>query len=168
MRRKAFFLALFALWTASAVAGEATIQSCNDGDTCAVQAAGFSFKVRLIGVDAPETGRKKGAGQPFAQEAKEALNRMVAGKRLEVTQRGLDAYNRPLVTIRLEDGNLANERLVAMGFAEVYAATEKYDLSKLLELQARAKSERRGMWSLGAKYVSPSVYRKKMRLAASD
>jgi len=168
MRRKTFFLTLFALWAASAAAGEVTVQSCSDGDTCAVQVAGFAFKVRLIGVDAPETDRKKGGGQPFAQEAKQALNRMAAGKRLEVTQQGLDAYNRPLVTIRLEDGDLANERLVAAGLAEVYEGPIKYDASRLRYLQDRAKSEGRGMWSLGAKYVSPYVYRKRKRLEAEE
>ncbi|HSA59566.1 MAG TPA: thermonuclease family protein [bacterium] len=168
MGRKTFFLAFFALWAASAAAGEATIQSCSDGDTCAVQVAGFAFKVRLIGVDAPEMGRRKGEGQPFAREAKDALNRMVAGKRLEIAQHGLDGYNRPLVTIRLEDGDMANERLVAAGLAEVYEGPSKYDTSRLRYLQDRAKSEGRGMWSLGSKYVSPYLYRKRARLSAEE
>lgn len=168
MGRKTFFLAFFALWAASAAAGEATIQSCSDGDTCAVQVAGFAFKVRLIGVDAPETGRRKGEGQPFAREAKEALNRMAAGKKLEITQHGLDGYNRPLVTIRLEDGDLASERLVAAGLAEVYEGSKKFDTARLRYLQDRAKSENRGMWSLGSRYVSPYVYRKRKRLEAGE
>jgi endonuclease YncB( thermonuclease family) len=167
MKRVVLFLILSS-FSAGSFAGEATVQSCSDGDTCAVQVAGFAFKARLIGVDAPETGRRKGEGQPFASEAKEALNRMVAGKRLEITQHGLDGYNRPLVTIRLEDGDLANERLVAAGLAEVFEGPTKYDTARLRYLQDRAKSEGRGMWSLGGKYVSPYVYRKRLRAAAGE
>jgi endonuclease YncB( thermonuclease family) len=168
MGRRTTFAMLLFLWAASVSAAEVMFQSCSDGDTCAVQVAGLAIKVRLIGVDAPETSRRKGEGQPFSREAKEALNRMVAGKKLELAQYGLDAFNRPLVTIRLEDGDLANERMVAAGLAEVYEAPSKYDPSRLLYLQERAKSEGRGMWSLGSRYVSPHVYRKKMRLAAGE
>lgn len=168
MGRKAIFLLIFTLWTASAAAGEVMIQSCSDGDTCSVQVAGLAFKVRLIGIDAPEMGRKKGTGQPFAREAKDALNQMAAGKKLPIAQHGLDAFNRPLVMIRLEDGNLANERLVAAGLAEVYEGQTRFDLTRLRYLQDRAKSERRGIWSLGSKYVSPYLYRKRARLGRED
>lgn len=168
MRRKTFFLAILTLWAASAAAGEVMIQSCSDGDTCGVQLEGLSFKVRLAGIDAPELGRKKGGGQPFAREAKEALNAMVAGKKLQMEQHGLDAFNRPLVTIRLEDGDLANERLTAAGLAEVYEGLPRFDLSRLHYLQGRAKAEGRGMWSLGPRYQSPYAYRKKSRAEAAD
>lgn len=163
MRRKAFFLLVFSLWTAPLAAGEVTVQSCNDGDTCAVQAAGLSFKVRLVGIDAPEKGRKKGSEQPFALEARDALNAMVKGKKVQALQYGIDAYNRPLVVFRLEQIPNVNETLVRLGLAEVYEQAENYDLANLRALQAQAKSARRGVWSLGAAYESPYLHRKKSR-----
>lgn len=168
MRRKAIFFLIFSLWAASVAAGEVMIQSCSDGDTCAVQVAGLALKVRLAGIDAPETGRKKGGGQPFARESKEALNQMAAGKKLQIAQYGLDAFNRPLVTIRAESGAIVNEELVRLGLAEVYEGNEKYDVTRLRALQSEAKSARRGMWSLGTRYVSPYLYRKRGRLNRED
>jgi micrococcal nuclease len=161
-RKIIIFLALLAL-PLRAWAGDVMIQSCHDGDTCTVQVAGLSIKVRLVGIDAPEIGKKKGSEQPFAKESRDALNEMVAGKSLQIAQYGIDAFNRPLVTIRMESGALANEELVRQGLAEVYDGSEHYDRATLRSLQAQAKSAGRGIWSLGGRYVSPTVYRKKMK-----
>jgi endonuclease YncB( thermonuclease family) len=141
------------------------VQSCSDGDTCTVQVEGLSFRVRLLGIDAPEVAHKGRPGQPFGQDAKEALNALVAGKRLEVTQHGIDSYNRPLVTIAVGE-TLVNEELVRRGLAEVWEGKSTFNLTKLRLLQGEARKSKRGIWSLGEAYVSPHLFRK--RLAPGD
>lgn len=162
MRRKIYFFLLLILWTASAAAGEVTVQSCSDGDTCAVQVAGLSFKVRLVGIDAPEKGRRKGEEQPFAIEAKLALNRLVQGKKLQADQYGIDAYNRPLVVLRDGKNNI-NGEMIRLGLAEVYERAENYDLREFEALQQQAQSASRGVWTQGRSYESPYDYRKRQR-----
>ncbi|HEX5037889.1 MAG TPA: thermonuclease family protein [bacterium] len=163
-RKVIIFLIFFAL-PLSAWAGEVMVQSCHDGDTCAIQVAGLALKVRLAGIDAPEMGRKKGSEQPFARESRDALNAMVAGKKVEVGQYGIDAYNRPLVTLKTPSGTIVNEELVKLGLAEIYEGNKAFDLTKLKLLQSQAQNGRRGVWSLGARYVSPYLYRKKSKVS---
>jgi endonuclease YncB( thermonuclease family) len=163
MRRKTIIILIFLALPLSAWAGEVFVQSCHDGDTCSIQVAGLALKVRLAGIDAPEIGRKKGAEQAFAKESRDALNAMVAGKKIEVGQYGLDAFNRPLVTLRTEAGKIVNEELVRLGLAEVYEGNKAFDTTKLKLLQSQAKNGRLGVWSLGARYVSPYLYRKKAK-----
>lgn len=163
-RRFIYFLLILNVFSQTLWAGEAMVQSCHDGDTCTVQVAGLSIKVRLVGIDAPEVGRKRMGGQPFGEEAGDFLNKRVAGKKLNLTQYGIDAYNRPLVTIETPEKTLVNEELVRNGLAEVYEGKTKYDITNLEKLQGQAKSEKKGMWSLGSRYESPYHYRKVKRL----
>jgi len=169
-RRKIFFFVIPAFLAASlAIAGEITIQSCSDGDTCTLQIGGLSFKARLVGIDAPEIVKRGKGGQPFGEESKQFLNERVAGRKLQVTQYGIDGYNRPLVAIEAADKTLINEELVRNGLAEVYEGRTKYDLNRLHQLQSQAKNKQVGIWSLGSRYVSPYRYRKRQRdLSWSD
>lgn len=161
MKTKFFMVFVIILSSSNIFAGEVMVQSCHDGDTCAVQTEGLAFKVRLVGIDAPEVaGRGQKRGQPFGTESKNFLNAMVAGKVLKITQYGLDPYNRPLVTI--EVGKLiANEEMIRAGLAEVYGGKTTYNLKTLERLANEAKVSKRGIWSLGEDYQSPYVYRKK-------
>lgn len=165
MRRKTFLMLILGLLVAvTATAGEVMVQSCNDGDTCTLQVQGISFKARLIGIDAPEIGKRGKRGQPFAEESKQFLNERVAGQRLQVTQYGIDGYNRPLVVLETPERTIVNEEIVRKGLAEVYEGKSKYKLDRLHELQNQAKNQQLGIWSLGSRYVSPYLYRKRLSL----
>jgi endonuclease YncB( thermonuclease family) len=52
--------------------------------------------------------------------------------------------------------------LIKAGLAEVYQGQSPrgFDLSPYLTAEAQAKSQKRGMWSLGDKYISPREWRK--------
>lgn len=148
-------------WTARAA--ELHVQSCSDGDTCHVQASGLALKVRLAAIDAPEIGRKGKTSQPFARESRDRLNQLVSGKKVTFTQYGIDAYNRPLVEItRVEDTDTnVNLILVKEGLAEIYSGRTPVDLKPYHDVQNAAKSQQKGIWSLGSGYESPYRYRKK-------
>ena len=67
-----------------------------DGDTYDVLAGGVRYRVRLLGVDAPEPD------QPFGHQAGDSVARLLGPQRLVwLTRRGLDLYGRTLTTVRL-------------------------------------------------------------------
>lgn len=133
-----------------------------DGDTVRVQTPDLSFKVRLAGIDAPESGRKGIPGQPFAQKARQALSRMVLNKEVILKQHGTGSYNRVLAEIFLGPANI-NLSLLETGMAEVYQGNppSSLDIRAFKAAETRARQKKAGIWSLGKRYQSPRAWRKK-------
>ena len=152
---------LLALVTVSS-ADQFKVTRVYDGDT--VQAVGhdIEIKVRLVGIDSPETSKKKrDPGQPYSQKAKKHLAGLILNKVVEIKGYGLGHYNRILGVIYL-DGENINLEMVKAGLAEVYRGKppKGFDLKPYLQAEAEAKKIQRGKWSLGDKYISPSDWRK--------
>ncbi len=144
------------------------IPSCTDGDTCTCELKnGSKEKIRLMGIDTPELHYRSCPPQPFAQEAKEVMNNMVAGEEAYVYSFGRDRYGRILGTIFIpfekENGEWdyydANRAMVIMGLAEVYRGDPHYMDHPYYPYEEMAREEERGMWSLGDDYISPRTYR---------
>jgi len=123
------------------------------------------MKVRLAGIDTPETSKsKRDPGQPFSQHAKKYLAGLILNKAVEIKYYGLDRYYRVLGVIFLEGKNI-NLEMVRAGLAEVYRGKppKGFDSKPYLQAEAEAKETQKGMWSLGDKYVSPMEWRKMYR-----
>jgi len=133
-----------------------------DGDSLKVSGAGLTLMVRLVGIDAPETGGKKHSPQPFSRKAKEAFSRMIAHTPFTLKSYGTGGYNRVLAELFVEGRNI-NLELLRQGLAEVYQGKMQAGLDKkaYLDAQKEAKQHRRGIWSLGKAYESPRLWRKK-------
>lgn len=112
-----------------------------DGDTITVlKNSKTNIKIRLYGIDAPE---KK---QPFGQQARKVLARMIAGKTVEIEETGKDRYGR-FVGIVQNAGRNINSQLVKDGFAWVYPAfCKRPECSSWKSQEAEAKAARRGLW----------------------
>lgn len=113
-----------------------------DGDTIAVQIGGTSKTVRLIGIDAPETG------QPFAAEAKAALNQMVRGKtvRIELDVEEIDQYGRTLAYVWIGH-TMVNEEMLRQGLATLYTVPPNVKYAGVLQTaQDKAEAAGRGIW----------------------
>ncbi|WP_276131828.1 thermonuclease family protein [Polluticoccus soli] len=118
-----------------------------DGDTFWID---DNEKVRLIGVDAPEsrnTGHKK-IGY-YGKEAKEFLKSYLTGKRVQlkydVTR--TDKYQRTLAYVYLEDGTFLNAELIKLGYAMVYTVPPNVKYAdQFLDLQREARENSRGLW----------------------
>jgi endonuclease YncB( thermonuclease family) len=140
-----------------------------DGDSIKVAASnkgaytgsGLTFMVRLAGIDAPESKYKKRPGQPFSREAKQMLERLVAGKKVSLKSHGTGAYNRQLAEV-FADGINVNLALVTAGMAELYRGSpiKGLDLNRYKRAQDAAKRSYRGIWTLGSSYQSPKSWRK--------
>ncbi|CAN5167278.1 hypothetical protein BH24ACT1_BH24ACT1_10000 [soil metagenome] len=131
-------------------AGEdTTVESVVDGDTIVV--AGGT-RVRLIGVDTPETKDPRKPVQCFGREASAYTESLVAPGtvvRLVYDVERLDRYARTLAYVyRRSDGTFVNAALVSDGYALV--ATFPPNVAHVEEFTALARvarEEGRGLWS---------------------
>ena len=124
----------------------ATVVHVSDGDSMIVAIDGEEYRVRLIGINAPEQGECMGA------EARQSLTDLVADRSvvLEKDAEDEDHFGRLLRYVWL-DGTFINEALVADGL--VIAKDYEPNLSRKASLdqaQTTAQSAGLGMWAEGA------------------
>ncbi|MGQ9604740.1 MAG: thermonuclease family protein [Thermogutta sp.] len=129
--------------------GEFLVERVVDGDTL-VLAGGE--RVRLLGIDAPESVKPNSPVEPLGPEAARALQEYVRAAddriRLE-TESKRDKYGR-LLGVAWAGDVCINEALVEAGLAR---AETQYSYSevlkaRLLAAQERARAARRGIWGL--------------------
>lgn len=105
----------------SAPAGEATVVSVVDGDTIVVRLGDTDERVRLIGVDTPETKKPDTPVQCYGPEASaRTASLLPPGTRVTLVRdiEARDAYDRLLAYVyRTDDGLFVNLDLVIGGFA---------------------------------------------------
>jgi len=157
-----FFASILALIPVLCLAGEFKIVHVSDGDTVKAIGHDIEIKVRLIGIDAPETSKgKKHPGQPYCQYAKKYLSWLVLTEIVEIKQFGHDLYGRVLGVIYLTGQNI-NLEMVKAGLAEVYRgkSPKGFNIKPYKEAEEEARKARRGMWVQEDKYMSPKDWRK--------
>lgn len=125
----------------------ARVTSVTDGDTIDVVVAGGGAEtVRLVGINAPETG------ECFAAEASAALADLVEARdvRLVADQSDRDQYDRLLRYVFVGDA-FVNEALVRGGFAQAYRyEPDTARADQLDAAQAAAEAAGRGLWAADA------------------
>jgi endonuclease YncB( thermonuclease family) len=110
-----------------------------DGDTIKVLRGNEQVKIRLEGIDCPESH------QAFGTKAKEATSELVFGKTVTVRDSGKDRYGRTVAEIILPDGKILNRELVRVGFAWWYKRYSKDE--SLGRLEAKARDSKVGLWA---------------------
>jgi len=126
-----------------------------DGDTLTVRRDGDQedVKVRLLGVDTPETVDPRKAVQCFGKEASAFTASLVDGKRVRLDADPLadevDKYGRLLRNVILEDGRDVNALLIQEGYAYAYLSFPLNPVRKaeLKRLQSEAEAAKRGLWA---------------------
>ncbi len=117
-----------------------------DGDTLDLA---DGRRVRLIGINTPEIGRQGNTSQPYAQEARKELLRLVKGEglRLLVGEEPTDRYGRTLG--HLFDGHGVNieARLLGKGFGFAVAIPPNLQLLDChLQYEQQARNRLQGVW----------------------
>lgn len=106
---------------AGAAPGTATVARVVDGDTIRVRLAGAEERVRLIGIDTPETHGKGGLRECFGVEATRRLEALLpsgTAVRLVRDVEGRDRYGRLLAYVyRSSDSLFVNLAMAREGFA---------------------------------------------------
>lgn len=126
---------------------EGVVRAVYDGDTLLLLTPGGNrLKVRLYGIDAPETAKPDKPGQPFGGAAKRALLSKVMGKGVSAEVIEIDQYQRPVAVIRYL-GRDINREMVAEGMAWAYRQfLQGAYASHYLDAESRARSGRIGLW----------------------
>jgi len=122
-----------------------------DGDTIVVSP---NEKVRLIGVDTPETVHPKKSEACFGKEAKQFTRDAVEGKNIRLVmdkvntkRQHKDRYHRTLAYAYLDDGTMLNRELIRRGYAHAYTRFPFGHLVEFRELERAARAEAVGLWS---------------------
>ena len=154
MRRLGPLLIALVLAPAGVRAAEAValVASVVDGDTVVLEGAGGD-EVRLVGIQAPKLalGRAGFRAWPLAEVAKKALQDLVLGKRVTLTFGGRrrDRHGRLLAHLKREDGTWIQGAMLKRGMARVYSFPDnRARVADMLELEARARAQGRGIWGL--------------------
>jgi len=124
-----------------------------DGDTFWItNSRGQQEKIRLIGVDAPEsrrTGRKEIGF--YGKEASAYVQKILEGKkiRLEYDVGKYDRYKRTLAYVYLQDGTFLNAHLIENGYAMVMTVPPNVKYAELfVRLQKEARAKKKGLWAI--------------------
>ena len=137
----------------------------SDGDTLNVQKVengkfvGEVMKIRMFGIDAPEKT------QDYGIESKQALEKLVNGKTLEIEEKNRDRYGRTVAVVYVNGKNI-NEEMVKNGNAWWYQEYDKKD-TKMQAYQENAKKNKLGLFGKRG-YVEPWNYRKEKKAAATS
>ena len=119
-----------------------------DGDTIIVEIDGKQERVRLIGVDTPETVHPSKPVEYFGKEASEFTKRMVEGKkvRLEFDWQKRDKYGRLLAYVYLPDGTFLNAEIIKQGYGFAYTRFPFKYLEEFRQYERKARENSRGLW----------------------
>lgn len=127
------------------------VTAVSDGDTITVDMNGTPERIRMIGVDTPETHDPGTPIQCYGPEASDFTKKTLLQKsvRLEAdpTNDNRDRYDRLLRYVYLEDGSLYEETLIAKGYGFAYLSFPFQKTNRFAELQAAAQTEKRGIWA---------------------
>ncbi len=132
-----------------------------DGDTFEVRIGGNIEKVRMIGVDTPETVDPRKEVQCFGKEAslktKELLLKKVVYLHSDPTQSVRDRYGRILAYVYYND-LFINKYLIEEGYAHEYTYNIPYTYQRDFKtLERKAREEKRGLWGGLCSLKAPSV-----------
>jgi endonuclease YncB( thermonuclease family) len=128
----------------------ARVQRVSDGDTFVATVKGRRERVRVIGVDTPESVAPNRPDEPFGQEASDFAKRYLDGEtvRLAGDVEPRDRYGRMLAYVWLEDGTFWNALLVAEGYAQQLTIPPNVAYAGLFRrLVGEARRDDRGLWA---------------------
>ena len=148
-------LAVLALLLAAPPSEAQLVERVVDGDTIVVRGVG---RVRLIGVDTPETVDPRRPVEFFGREASAFAKRLLEGQqvRLEYDRERTDRYGRTLAYVHLRDGTFANAEIIRRGYGHAYTRFPFRHLDRFRRLEREAREAGRGLWGAEAAHVRSS------------
>jgi len=126
------------------------VVSITDGDTIRILYNQKEEKVRLIGIDTPESLDPNTPIQCFSKEATDKMKSLVEGKNIKIefdkTQGERDKYDRLLLYI-WEGDNFINDIMIRTGYAHEYTYNLPYNYQKQFkQAEKEAKENKKGLW----------------------
>ncbi|PIR74019.1 MAG: hypothetical protein COU35_04745 [Candidatus Magasanikbacteria bacterium CG10_big_fil_rev_8_21_14_0_10_47_10] len=123
-----------------------------DGDTIDVMMDGKTERIRLIGIDTPETVDPRKSVQCFGKEASEKTTELLLNKYVileaDASQGDKDIYGRLLRYPFLDDGQNVGLTLISDGFAHEYTYNTPYKYQKdFKSAELAAREGKKGLWA---------------------
>ena len=142
--RLSFLVALGASLASCAGAGQRRVEHVVDGDTLILDGGD---RVRLIGVDTPETKHPEMPVQRFGAEASAFTRKWLEGKivRLEYGPQARDKYDRLLAYVWVDGVNF-NREIIRRGYAVATTRFAHPLLDDFLVAESEARHRRYGLW----------------------
>ena len=143
-----------------------------DGDTIDIDIPDGNYthtRIRLWGIDTPETKHPKIGVMYFGPQATEFATKSALGKKvvvyLDEGNRTRGKFGRLLAYVKLPDGSVLNEVLVSEGFAYADLRFKHSFYNKYKQLEAVARSQKKGLWQKVTREQLPEwLQRKRSRL----
>jgi micrococcal nuclease len=129
------------------------VTQVSDGDTVKLETTEGTKKIRLYGIDAPEmekinrrTGMVSKPGQPYGEEAYEALKSKMLDSKVKVDIMAIDRYKRMVGIVYLDNKNI-NLEMVREGWAWAYRQyLDRPYASEYLDAEGEARTKRSSLW----------------------
>lgn len=130
----------------------ASVVKVVDGDTADVSLNGQTVRVRLIGINTPETVDPRSPVECFGKEASNKAHTLLDGQTVyleaDSSQDDKDTYGRSLRYFWLADGRSFNYEMIAQGYAYEYTYRLPYKYqSEFRAAQQNARDRQLGLWS---------------------
>lgn len=131
-------------------AAEPTVVEVIDGDTIDVRVGREVIRVRLLGIDTPETKDPRRPVQCFGPEAASRTEQLLPPGtivQLEADRETHDVFGRTLAHVHRSDGLFVNLSLLSDGFADVlFIAPNGAHSSEFREAATAARTAQKGLW----------------------
>ena len=123
-----------------------------DGDTIVIDINGVQEKVRLIGINSPESVDPRRNFECYGIEASKYMKSIANGQYVQLeydsSQDKRDKYDRLLAYLYLQDGQMLNKKMIADGYAYEYTYNKPYKYQKEFKAaQSIATYSDRGLWA---------------------
>jgi micrococcal nuclease len=117
-----------------------------DGDTIVLS---NGEKVRLIGVDTPETKHPQKPVEYYGKEATAFTKKMVGGRvvKLKYDVQRRDKYGRLLAYVYLMNGTFLNAEIIKQGYGHAYTRFPFKYMEQFKEYEKEAREAKRGLWA---------------------
>lgn len=132
-----------------------TVTRVVDGDTIDVKISSGPIRVRLYGIDAPEST------QPGGSDATSYLAKKILHKKVDLEPFQQDRYERMIALVTVGNENI-NKTLVRDGHAWAFRKYLHRSDTDYCKYEAEARTAKRGLWSLPRiQQIAPWEYRKR-------
>jgi micrococcal nuclease len=134
-----------------------------DGDTIDVSINGTTERIRLIGINTPETVDPRKPVECFGKEASAKAKELLTNKKVyleaDPSQGERDKYNRLLRYVFFEDGTSFNLLIIKEGYAYEYTYDIPYKYqTEYKQAQKVAQSSKAGLWGDICQNEATAVY----------
>jgi endonuclease YncB( thermonuclease family) len=152
-----------------------TVVKVVDGDTLDIDIPDGKYshtRIRLLGIDTPETKDPRTGPMYFGKEASDFATKLAFGKQvtifLDKDRKSRDKYHRLLAYIQLSDGTFLNEVLLSDGYAYAYLPFKHGLYNKYKQLESVARSQKKGLWAGVTPEQMPQWRQQRLHLTAEN